>query len=487
VTNALTIAGALAARRTPLLWIGWLALALFAALAAGTGCRAQTPRKPNVLLIIADDLRPDLGCYGNRDVRTPNIDRLAARGTLFNRAYCQYPLCSPSRSSFLTGKRPETTGIYNNRTHIRRTLPNVVTLPQYFKQNGYVSIGLHKIFHDGYDDRASWSVPHWDPSKKDGIVSFAEDERPAVEAVNVTDDQLPDGATAARAVKLLEQYRNEPFFMAVGFRRPHQPFTMPKRYWDLYNEATLRLPPNMEMPDDAPDFAAFSRSDVGRYTGLPKTGARNDAQGRELLHGYYACVSYVDAQVGRLLRSLDILGLRDNTIVVFWGDHGYQLGEHGMWASKETLYEISLRSPLIVSAPGQRAPGARTDGLVEAIDVYPSLAELAGLPPPRGVEASSFKPLMDDPGRSWKRAAFSEQIRTLGDRDKILGRSVRTDRYRLTEWDLPRGRREYELYDYQADPDERRNLANRREERSTVKDLTRLLHDGWLAARPPRS
>lgn len=470
----------------------------------------------NVLMIAVDDLRPELGCYGIRDIKTPNIDRLAQSGVLFERAYCQQALCSPSRTSLLTGLRPDTTGIYNLETHFRRTTPSAVTLPQYFKQNGYHSQGFSKIYHGGLDDPQSWSVPHWAPNlrnyakpetlaaiekrrqemraqgkritgqvverdTKTGTVlqvkrAAVQVKGPAWENPDVPDNALNDGATADRAIQALRQVKDKPFFMAVGFLKPHLPFVAPKKYFDLYSLADTRLAGNPQAPKDVPAIALHNWAELRGYMGIPKEGPLSDAQARELRRAYYAAASYTDAQIGKVIGELDRLGLRDRTVIVLWGDHGWQLGEHGLWC-KHTNFETAARAPLIISAPGSRK-GAKTQALAEFSDIYPTICELAGLPVPVAVEGRSLVPVMADPSKEVNTAAFSQYPR-----GKVMGRSIRTDRYRYTEWAEPGKKPEgVELYDHQTDPDENVNVASALQNKDVVARLSTMLKDGWKAA-----
>ncbi len=443
------------------------------------------PPRQNVLFITIDDLRPQLGCYGDVQAKTPHIDALAKRGTVFERAYCQQALCGPSRTSFLTGLRPDTTKVHDIETHFRKTVPNAVTLPQLFKQNGYYTRGFYKVFHlAGFDpgignlnDPPSWSAPHVLPKKSvygpDGAklladayarlaasgkkASYTDIPRSvALEAPDVADSDLSDGEMADAVIAELEAKRNEPFFLAAGFYKPHLPHVAPKRYWDLYDPAKLKLPANQYAPEDSPAWAVNGNAELRSYTDIPDEGPIDEVLGRRILHGYLASVSYVDAQVGRLLQALDRLRLRGNTTVVLLGDHGYQIGEHGMWSSKHTNFETSCRVPLIVSAPGYR-PG-RSRSLAELVDVYPTLAEIAKLTPPKELEGKSFVPVLRDPRRQHKPAAYSQYPR--GGR---MGRSVRTARYRYTEWTKPSATAPdaIELYDHFTDPEENRNVARR--------------------------
>jgi arylsulfatase A-like enzyme len=473
-----------------------------AALALSAAVAAADTGKPNVLFIAVDDLRPELGCYGHPLVQSPNIDKLAARGTVFNRAYCQQAVCSPSRSSLLTGRRPDSTKVYDLVTHFRTALPDVVTLPQHFKNNGYVSRGVGKIYHGGYDDANSWSAPHeagraraYGPEGQKLVARLQQEAKQKkrvpkkqanrvrglpVEAPDVADDYLNDGAIANRAIEILEEVKDKPFFLAVGFLKPHLPFVAPKVYWDLYDPAKIKLPENKKPPEGAPAYAPPPWGELRAYHGMPKApNPVPDETARQLIHGYYASVSYMDAQVGKVLAALDRLKLADNTVIILWGDHGWQLGEYGAWC-KHSNYETSTRAALVMSRPGQKGAGKKTNALVEFVDIYPSLAELCGLPKPDGAEGMSFAPLLDDPTKSWKSAAFSQYPR-----GKRMGYAMRTDRYRLVEWVGPgEAEKEYELYDHRSDPGETVNVASRPENATVLKELTAQLHAGWKAATP---
>lgn len=463
---------------------------------------APAAGKFNVLFIAIDDLRPQMGCYGDTVVRTPNMDRLAASGLLFTSAYVQQALCSPSRTSLLTGLRPDTTGITSIGPHFRERSPNVVTLPQHFKNHGYVTRGIGKIYHDGLDDPPSWTAPHENTTVSGYTPEGAAKQRervaaakargvdlsiknnvpygPAYEWPDCPDNGLKDGANADRALEILREIKDKPFFFAVGFSKPHIPYVAPKKYWDMYDAAKLPLPANQYPPKDAPPWACQGLVEVQRYDLIPHVDPLPEEIKRRLLHGYLACASYIDAQVGRLLDELKRLGLADKTIVILWGDHGYQLGEHAMWASKHTNYETSVRAPLMIRVPG-KPDGKKSAALVEFVDMYPSLADLCGLPVPAAAEGTSFAPLLETPGRPWKKAAFSQYHR-----GGYKGYSIRTGRWRLVEWTKPKGGAEpvYELYDEQADPQENVNLAGRPEHAATVKELAAMLKAGWKAARP---
>ncbi len=431
---------------------------------------ARAAGRYNVLFIIADDLRPMLGCYGHPEMHTPNIDRLAARGTLFNRAYCQYPLCSPSRTSFLTGLRPETTRVKNNTADFRAKVPDSVTLPQHFKANGYHTQSVGRIAHlpKLQDDANSWSLPSWRPL----WIPFDIQTTPSWQALDVPDDALRDGKTAKGAVKVLASLKNQPFFLAVGFYKPHFPLKAPRKYFELYDTANFSLPASPLPPKDAPSSALAIRSSIRDYADLPSGKAPlSDEQTLALIRAYAAATSYMDAQIGRVLTQLDALGLTENTVIVFCSDHGHHLGEQGMWG-KQTLFESSLRCPLIVSVPGSAR--AETDALVELVDIFPTLSDVCELPAPLGSEGISLQPVLENPMQPWKTAAFSQ----FGS-----GHSIRTAQYRYTEWGN-NGRRGKELYDYQTDPHETRNIAPLPENAELVAHLSERLKAGWQRATP---
>jgi iduronate 2-sulfatase len=475
--------------------------------------------KYNVLFIAVDDLRPQTGCYGHPLMKTPNIDALAQSGILFNRAYCQQAVCSPSRTSLLTGLRPDTTRIYDLQTHFRKTIPKVVTLPEYFKNHGYHTQAFSKVYHDGLDDPQSWSVPHWKPhasayAKPETLEALKnEKERlraqgktvggqevlerdpktglplkvkqlprvmgPSWEDPDVPDNALADGMTADKAIETMRQLKDKRFFLAVGFLKPHLPFVAPKKYFELYDRSSIKLAENPYPPIGVPDLAMTDWGELRAYSDIPKRGPLPREQARDLIRAYYAATSYVDAQIGRVLEELENLGLADKTVVVLWGDHGWHLGEHGLWC-KHTNFEEATRSLLIMRIPGQKNPGVKTDALVEFVDIYPTLCEACGLPVPDGLEGTSLVPLIEKPNRPWKKAAFSQYPRS-----KVMGYSIRTDRYRYTEWAEP-GKPPVgiELYDHERDPGENINLANRADYRHVAKELAEMLHKGWKYARP---
>ena len=437
---------------------------------------AGGPPRPSVLFITVDDLRSDLGCYGHKVVKSPNIDRLAARGMRFDRAYCQYPVCNPSRTSFLTGLRPDTTKILDNNTPFRKTIPDVVTLPQLFRQSGYAAASFGKIFHRGLtmedlraemDDPQSWDAAHYFQATPLGLTGVG---RNLTEgrvawcrwlAAEGTDEDQPDGQVAREAVKFLERSRGKPFFLAVGFHKPHDPFNAPKKYFDLYPLETLAPPADPRPRPDDPPLA------IGGGAWAKEFARFTDRDRREYMRAYYAGISFTDAQVGKLLDALDRFGLAQSTLVVLLGDHGFHLGERGWW-NKNTLFELSARAPLIVSEPRTGQRGSSTTRLVELLDLYPTITDHCGLTPPAGLEGKSFRPLLDDPRQPWKQAAYT-QVR----RGRTDGRSVRTERWRYTEWDG--GAQGVELYDHDADPGESRNLAGDPARAVTMGELKRLL------------
>ena len=490
-------------------WLGCFALAS----AKPNLSSSDPPRKLNVLFIAIDDLRPQLGCYGDDVVSSPHLDQLAARSMVFDRAYCQMALCSPSRTSLLTGLRPDTTGVFDLTTHFRDQKPNAVTLPQLFKQHGYRSLGFYKIFHliptdprafGNMDDPPSWSDPLWLPTRsvygpkgdalrqrkleemaRDGIkMDYTNIPRGySIEAPTLPDEQLADGETAQQAIQTLRAVKDQPFFLAVGFYKPHLPFIAPKPYWDRYDRTRLRLPTDRQPPTNAPAYALQRFAELRNYVDFPADRDLTEAEQITLLHGYLACISFVDAQVGKLLAELDRLKLRDSTIVVVWGDNGYQIGEHDMWATKHTNYETSARVPLIISVPGRGFVPGKTKALVELVDVYPSLAKLCGLPAPDKLEGKSLVPLLKNPKLRWKQAAFSQYTKQIPGQGKGMGRAMRTDRYRLVEWSVSgKAFSEYELYDHQTDPHENHNLARQPDRQQLLTKLIRQLQAGWRVA-----
>lgn len=433
----------------------WFLLTLAAGLlvAAGSASARHSAAQPNILFLAVDDLRPELACYGNPFVKSPNIDALAGRGVRFGRAYCQYPLCNPSRSSLLTGRYPTTTGIMDNLKYFRDAQPAWVTLPEYFRSKGYVTARVGKIFHGGIDDQQSW-VEGGEP----GMVRQPRTQQQAGQyrqqsdrwvAVEGEGENQPDYRTATRAIELLEKHKGGPFFIAAGFVKPHSPLIAPKRYFDLYDVEKISLTPDfsseIKLPEGATPGALSPNGDL--FIGRPAS----EKEAREMIRAYYACISFVDAQVGRVLAALERLELLDNTIVVFFGDHGYHLGEMGKWSKHNSLFEEGTRVPLIFAGP-QVTGGRKSPRTVELLDIYPTLTALCSLPTPDGLEGQSLVPLLKDPEAQWKHPAYSFTRGRAG-----LGQTVRNERYRLTVWD--NGNRGMELYDYERDPVQGRNLA----------------------------
>ena len=505
------------------------------------GCTAYAADRPNILFIAVDDLRPALGTYGVNVVHSPNIDRLAETGLRFDRAYCQYAICGPTRASLLTGLRPDTLKIDDIDTFFRNTVPDLITMPQYFKQHGYETVYVGKVFHPGQtDDANSWNYHVPVPAEKgpeyklpeslaiikqrreDGIAKYGKKSKlegltagPVYEGADAPDSSYMDGQVADGAIKALRDLKkNQPFFLGVGFHKPHLPFVAPKKYFDLYDPATLPLTDTPNPPTGAPTMALHSSFELRTRYGVPLSGPIDDATQRKLLQAYYACVSFVDAQVGRVLEELDKEGLRTNTIIVLWGDHGWHLGEYGMWG-KATDFEVATRVPLIVCDPRAAVHGQGTKALVEYVDIYPTICDLAGLPIPPQLPGRSFAPLLSHPDLPWKKAAFSqfptpalrewaarpltpEMRQTFfgpiiaqveqklraenGDRydqdifeNHMMGYSMRTDRYRLTIWVDRRHPEEkpyaIELYDHDIDPRESVNVAGVPENAALVESL----------------
>lgn len=434
---------------------------------------AQTPRQPNVLFIAIDDLRPTLGCYGDRHARTPHIDRLAAEGLVFDKAYCQQAVCAPSRSSLMTGLRPDKIKVWGLDKHFRETMPDVVTLPQFFKTQGYRTNAIGKIYHDpkSHQDSVSWSgktlltiTKNLPGNKYIAPENLSSKKGAATERFPVADSAYIDGKVTMAALQVLNEVKDKPFFLAVGFRRPHLPFTAPDRYWRLYDSIRFNVPPHSR-PLHAPAMAFHDSQELTGYSDIPKHTPFPPETAQHLWHGYYAAVSYVDAQVGRLLHELELLNLKDNTIVVLWSDHGYHLGEQGLWC-KSTNFENAVRVPLIISTPGMKAKGKHTAAMAELVDLYPTLLDLCGFTIPQNLDGKSLRPLLDAPHLQVKSFALSQFVRPyegiFGDaRIKVMGYSLRLENYRYTEW------RSFgtdsvvatELYDHRNDPDEMVNIA----------------------------
>jgi uncharacterized sulfatase len=445
----------------------------------------------NVLFIVADDLNNDLGCYGHPAARSPHLDSLARRGVVFERAYCQFPLCQPSRVSFLSGRYPETTRVWSLDTPTRQHLGDTVLLPEYFRRHGYFTAHAGKVFHTGEhaEDPRSWDEEYREFGKSpapEAVLERGAARGPSGHTfewavLRSKDEETPDGFVARKAVELMEKAvrAGKPFFVGAGFRRPHAPYAAPKRYFDQYVLEQIPLP---ETPSEH-----LRRLLPAAINLDPPPQPLTPEDVRRFRRAYWACVSFMDAQVGVLLEGLTRLRLWDSTIVVFLSDNGYHLGDHGGLWHKNTLFEESARVPLIIWAPETAGRGRRAPGLVELVDLYPTLAELCHLPPPDGVEGVSLVPILNRPERRFKKAAFTVASRgSKREADpqpvEYLGRSVRTARWRYTEWD--EGRRGLELYDHQTDPGELQNLAEDPRHARVQGELRRLLRAGWRAARP---
>lgn len=506
--------------------------ALLVGCLAALSCLASAARRKNVLFLVSDDMRPQLGAYAGRHfpsrvspkMHTPNLDALAGRSLLLGRAYVQQAVCSPSRTSLLTGRRPDTTHVHDLIAYFRRVGGNFTTIPQYFKEHGYATVGMGKIFHpgmaSGHDDPVSWTEKYFHAHSK----YWSKYPRYSWYAANESETEkhpLLDDITADHAVATLRRLApaarsaERPFFVAVGFHRPHLPFFFPARFLKYYPEAEIRLPDNAYAPVDMPEIAWSNFDELRSYVDVKNKfgyGAINTtlppAKVRQLRRAYYATISYVDSLVGRVVATLDELGLANDTIVSFWGDHGWQLGEHGEWC-KHTDFELATHAPMMVRVPGETDGGVVTDRLTEFVDLFPTLADAAGLPPvplcPRDssavrtcAEGVSLVPLMRAPARRWKAAAFSQFPRMDAGSNVYMGYSMRTDRYRYTEWmayeDLPTPHRlpgkvyprgHVELYDHDVDPDENVNRAADRAYSAVVARLHEALLAGWRAALPP--
>ncbi|VGO20830.1 sulfatase [Pontiella sulfatireligans] len=506
--------------------------------------------KPNILFIAVDDLRPELGCYGSDYIKSPNLDKLASEGMRFERAYCQQAICGPSRASLMTGCRPETIGVIENSAYFRTLNPDLITLSQHFINHGYESVYCGKIFHGNLkDEELSWSrkpavsragvtLPQFPggyavpenqaiflQNRKAMLAKYGKEgsvgliHGPAYEAGEVEDDEYKDGYNTQVAIATLkdhlEKNPDKPLFMGLGFYKPHLNFIAPKRYWDLYNPAEIELTSQTHPPKDGAAVGLHESFELRVRHGIPKSGTIPDDLARTLLHGYYACVSYIDAQIGLMIEALEDAGIRDNTIIVVWGDHGWHLGEMGVWG-KATNYEIGTRVPLIVWTPEMKSRGEEADSIVELIDLYPTLCDLAGLPIPEHCEGESFRPVLDDPEFKGKNMAISQfpspalrewaanplsvgmrqtffgplieqvegRIKTqVGDawdrnlfENYLMGYALRTDRYRLVLWldrrDPQGASYGTELYDLGQDLSETVNLAGKPEYAEVVKELS---------------
>lgn len=415
---------------------------------------APAAEKLNVLFLMSDDLRPELSGYGHPTVQTPNIDALGKAGVRFDRAYCQFPLCNPSRTSLLTGRYPTTTGVLENTTHFRDDHPDLVTLPQYFKQNGYVALRTGKIFHGGLDDTAAWTeggearrTPAQEAARRKDHAQNYRRQSDRIVTLEGDGESHGDYRIAEQAITFLQENTDRPFFLACGFTKPHSPPTAPRRFFDLYDVSRVPLPVDFASVVTVPSgFPAACLTPNGDLF-IQREASSEEA--RAMIRAYWASLTWVDWNVGRVLAELDRLGLRDNTVIVFWGDHGYHLGEKGKWAKHGSLFEVGARVPQVIVAPGAKGNGTACDRIVETIDLYPTLVELCGLPALEGLEGDSLVPLLNDPTASWDKPAYTVTSN---------GRGVRTDRWRYAEWPGPKGGAM--LIDERNDPHELRNLAD---------------------------
>lgn len=489
-------------------------------------CHAQQAQQPqvanhkNVILILVDDLKPNLGCYGDKTAVSPNIDQLSSTGLLFNKAFCNQAVSVASRYNLTLGARSTSTGLYNFGVEFRDVYPDAVTLPQYFMKAGYHTEAIGKIFHVGHgntNDEASWSIPH----HKEKVIEYllpastnrqltreeayfentrmyipnlpANKDLPrgaAWESPDVVDEAYGDGRVASYAISRLRELNkkpDQPFFLAIGFARPHLPFCVPKKYWDMYDPSKLPMPEYEKDPVNAPSMATKRGGEIDQFKPIPAGQyVFADSITRKLIHGYYASVSYMDAQLGRVVAELKRLNMYDNSIIVLWGDHGWHLGDHGYW-TKHTNYEQANKIPLIIVAPGVTTPGTKTDQLAETVDIYPTLTELAGLGKPvvpQPIDGMSLVPVLQDPNKRVKDHAYHAYPH-----GKYLGRAIRTDRYRLVEWKSWEDSTDihYELYDYKVDPLETKNVYD--EQPKVAAELKKILAkypDGKKQANPKK-
>ncbi|OEJ99423.1 iduronate-2-sulfatase [Flavivirga aquatica] len=519
----------------------------------------EPKKKPNILFLAIDDLRPEIGAYGSDLAITPNLDKLASSGLLFNRAYCQEPICSPSRASLMTGARPETINVIENFTYFRDANPDIITLPQHFKNNGYETTHTGKIYHKpGFADlNISWSrKPAYDKmtiekSNTPGGYALPENQAfskkatqeviakygknaprnglgkgPAYEKADVPDHFYEDGYNAELAIAtlkdMLEKNPDKPFFLGMGMKKPHLNWLAPKKYWDMYDPSKIKLASQTEGPENGAAMGLHPSFELRARYGIPKKGAIDDEMARTLKHAYLACVSYIDAQVGKMIQAIDDAGVRDNTIIIVWSDHGWHLGDMGIWG-KATNYEIGTRVPLMIWTPdmAKETRGKKSNALVELVDMYPTLCELADIELPSHLEGQSFVPLLDNPNKAWKSAVFSQFptpalrewaanplstgmretyfgplieeveekiIKQQGDKwdrdlfeNKLMGYGMRTDKYRVIIWkDYTNPEAEplfVELYDHVNDPTETKNVADENPE--IVKELVAQFNKGW--------
>ena len=445
------------------------------------------PDKPNVLFIAIDDLRPDLGVYGHPVAYTPNIDRLAQQSLLFDNAFVSQAVCGPSRAALMTGLRPDTTGITSLKQPVSETLPSAVTMSQMFKNAGYETIGIGKVYHHSDDDMKGWTKRPEDviyedrrAERRSGTPKLSHRARPF--------EEMPDTVNVRVAqTELARLGGNEnPFFMVVGIHRPHLPFNYTQDDWDRYEGKTIPGPINPEGQVGAPDYALVSY-EIWNYDDTEAYGASKvmpKAKADELRRAYLASVTYADRLVGDLLATLENQGLADDTIVVLWSDHGWKIADHANWAKHSTA-NIDIRVPMMISVPGMPATGKRSEALVETVDLYPTLAQLTGLSTPGNLEGLSFVPLLQNPSLEWKDAAFTQYGRNVPGQGRATGHTVRTDDYRYTAWVIDKSRKvvDEELYDLRSDGDETRNVAGDAAYSSVLAEARRFYRDGWKGVR----
>ena len=479
-------------------------------------CNEAATTPYNVLCIVADDLRPELGCYGDKQVHTPNIDRIASEGLVFKNAYAQQAVCTPSRASFLTGCRPDTTGLhfYYTEPFFDEFLPKHVTFQRHFMRNGYYSLQYGKIFHGGGENLSErfrfprkplWVLPQ----------NQKNDTKPPIEISDLPDEEYMDGDTTQQLIADLKKAKNtgRPFCFSIGYYKPHVPLVMPKKYWDLYRTEDIQLPQNRRYPENIAPYTipgTFQKNEDGEYTlqggiwlwngkySLPDDGRPiSDRYARELLHAYYACTSFIDAQIGKIMTALEELDMADNTIILLWSDHGIHYGEHCWW-DKFTTFDTDTRIPMILRVPGQKSAGQNTSAFVESVDIFPTLCALCRLPSPGYLEGTSFAPLIDNPEKEWKTAAFSQFTRYgkdygLGKENFLRGYSIRTKKWRYTEWwELGKGDVigqgnliSQELYSHDQDSEETVNIASLPENIEIITRLSERLRKGYTGEVPP--
>ena len=514
-----------------------ISLLCFLTMAYLVGCQMpeRGGQKPNVLFISIDDLRPSLGVYGDSIVHAPNMDALASEGMTFREAFCQAAVCAPSRASLMTGHRPDSTRVWHLGDSFREINSKAVTMPQYFSEFGYHTVNIGKIFHNYMPDSISWDEPDLRPArylrtewlKRDGETFYISKEvnasqvkkrdsllklqpiryadgwntGPAWEAADVHDTMYYDGAQTELAKKVLSRLggSGEPFFMGLGYFRPHLPFAVPKKYWDLYDPEKIPLPANPEIPSGAPGYSMNSMYELRHYDGFGHIGHPTSSYRmsedtiRILRHGYYASVSYIDALVGDLLKNLKKVGLYENTIIVLWGDHGWKLGDHNSWG-KMTNFNIDLKVPVIIRYPNQINRGAQTHAITELVDLFPTLCELASIDIPKYMQGTSLVPILQQPYLPWKTAAFSQfhrRPKVSADGKRYMGYSINTAKHHYTEWYTWNGRTKtrgslqgIELYDRQKDPLEKTNIAEEEKSSELKKELAARLSKGWRSALP---